>query len=221
MKRKKFLALAASTAMLATMLMPSAFATTGSSSTTVTVTEDTTFTLSITGSAVSAVGFNGISAEVANDTDSVTPTTTTGEIKVVHYSPITDSGHHLTAKLNDGNWVANSTNSSHPSATSVVFYPTADNNTTNDKMRLSVVGMGNGSYTHTPMNADACSSDTTNMSMTSQTLTESEATIAAYNGICPGTFDYVVRSFDLVAPQNGLGQFTYTIAGTITAYRGQ
>lgn len=215
MKRKQLLSFAAVSAMMATMLMPSAFATTDSSSTTVTVEEDSTLTISL-GSEVSSVGFTATAGEANDIATDVPSNDTNGRIAVTDYTGASSAGHYFDIAFDTGSWVySGSAGGNNLSVTSA-------GTPGNDEIQFSIDAQGTGSFSVTERNINFCTvDDQSDMTLNDVTVGTTETTWGSLvTEDCPAIYNYQVRDFDTVGPADGYAVGTYTIDAVVGLYDG-
>lgn len=221
MKRKNILSLAALTAIMATLAMPSAFAATDTSSASVDVTGDTTLTISL-GSDVSTVAFE-VAAAVSEVTDSHTPaSTTSGKIEVVDYTGGADgnNGHHINVKTATAYWANSSSDNDAPATISVDLND--GSTTSNREIQLNYLMQGTGSASITEKDTDLCTvSDNSGLTTNDVLVTPTDTELVSSTITCPSTVAYFTNSATLIGPLDGFYAGSASINAEMTLVDGQ
>ncbi|MBD3330729.1 hypothetical protein GF354_04335 [Candidatus Peregrinibacteria bacterium] len=210
--KRKFLTLASVMAILSLAVSGVVSAQTGSlSQAEVSVSGDTTITISVDGIFASH-SCTGIVASDPND-DCDLAADATSRIRVTDYTGTTSSGHEVNLKFDSSVWTYDDTDalygdvtvSSTTSSTNVLKYDFLHNNANDVRSYVTKTGA-----TCTP------DSSTTAMILKSVTIGTTDDEIIENTNTCPAEYIYSHRQFTGTAGTNGLGEGSYTNSATYT-----
>jgi len=216
--KKKFLSLAVITAVLSMLVMHtvSAQSSAGSDSE-VQVDADTTLTIELNGE-MEAVTITGITAGVPDDTGSESLSWGDSDlVRITDFTGTSDSGHEIVMYFDSGTWTYDDTNSAYDDV-AVSGSPDSD-----DIIMFEVLNDGaGGTFNFSPKAGSTCSWDATTKDLHDITVTTAtDREFAQTDETCPGYFHYTPDRFKVTAGDNGLGDGSYTISGTLAVTDGQ
>lgn len=203
------------TALAAVFLVPNGLmAATNTAS--VSVTEDTTLTLTLAGQ-MAAPTFS-VSAYVSQDSHNKAWNASSDYVTVRDYTggQSGKNGHHVGIALNRATWWYNGLDTVKATRIRVVTGMTVGS----DEMLMFM--KGSNVYTFTPKDTNLCSENgTTTLGSVAMKPLGGNTDWASTTNTCPGDTKYAPPRAILKVASNGLGNGTYTIAGTITLTDGQ
>lgn len=213
--KNKFLSLALVTALVAVLAMPTTFATQtldDAGTAQVTVTGDTELTIALAGD-MQTPTFSNITAGVSNDSETLTLIVGTDTVVVTDYTGVTDAGHNVAMAFDTTTWTYAGSDTNYGD----VNVATATGNPGDDVMLFEIIGTSSNA-TFSLKAASTCTSGGASAETTfSSTWVDTTARqFISSTEDCPGTSTYTPNGLRIVAPQNGLGEGTYTISGTVT-----